>query len=354
MENWISSSMWKPSRPPDREENGPEPDGFVLVLVLFMILVLTLLITRFTLRSQAFVRQTETYAHSVSALYIARAAVSIGKVALVESSQMASLGGFNVIALNQPWATPIINYPVDEAGFVSGLIEDESSKFNINMLTGVGGTIDPLRLLQFTRLFTLVGANPALLPLISQWVTPAPNMTGPPGPYGSSIPPYRNRGGPMDVLSELHQIAGMTEASYQALEPYLTVYTPGTINVNTATSIVLQALDPGITPAIAQEILSRRPFTTMAQFQSVVGAAVFGNIAADVTLSSQIFSINAVGNVGQTKAALRVVLSVNGMQTQTLSYRAGGNRLLYQINSLLANAPLPSQSSPSLLPLSAG
>jgi len=348
--------MWKPSSPPDRApRNLKEPRGFVLVLVLFMILILTVLITRFTVRSRAFLRQTEIYAHSVSALYIARAAVSIAKVAIVESTQMAAQSGLNAITLNQPWATPIINYPVANAGFVSGLIEDESSKFNINMLTGTaGGNIDPHKLLQFTRLFTLVGANPAMLPLISQWVTPAPNMTGPPGPYGGYTPSYRNRGGPMDVLSELHQIAGMTEAAYQALQPYLTVYTPGPVNVNTASSIVLQALDPGITPAIAQEIIAQRPFTSLSLFQAAVGPAVFADISGDITLTSQIFSVDAVGEVGGTKAALRAVIAVNGMQTQTLSYRVGGNRLLYQINTLLKNAPLPSQETPSIPTIPAG
>lgn len=354
MQNWMYSSMWKPYNPPDPPSRDGE-QGFVLVLVLFMILVLTVLITRFSLRSQAFLRQTEIYAHSVSSLYIARAAVAIAKVAIVESTQMASQSGLNAITLNQPWATPIINYPVDNRGFVSGLIEDESSKLNINLLVGTpGGNIDPHKLLQFTRLFTLVGANPALLPLISQWVTPAPNMTGPSGPYGSFSPPYRNRGGPMDVLSELHQIAGMTDASYQALEHYLTVYTPGPVNINTASALVLESLDPGITPAIAQEIIAQRPFINMSLFQSVVGPPVFANIAGDVTLSSQIFSVSAVGEVGGTKSALRAVIAVNGMQTQTLSYRVGGNRLLYQIEALIKNAPMPSQNTPTIPTLPSG
>ena len=220
--------MWKPSSPrsplpPDPECAEPGGDGrgrrkdkdrgVVLILVLFMILLLTGVITRFVLTSRAFLRQTEIYAHSVSALYIARAAIAIAKVALVESLQMATQSGVNVVTTAQPWSTPIINYPVSNAGFVSGLVTDESGKFNINMLTGVGGAIDPHRLIQFTRLFASVGADPALLPVISQWVTPAPNMAGPPGPYGGFVPPYRNRGGPMDVLSELHQIAGMTEGA---------------------------------------------------------------------------------------------------------------------------------------------
>lgn len=173
MANSTYNSMWKPSSPPDPGLRSRDQGGFVLVLVLFMVLVLTLLITRFAIKSRDFLRQTEIYAHSVSSLYIARSAVSIAKVALVESVQMGALGGQNAITLNQPWATPIINYPVAGAGFVSGLVEDESGKFNINLLIGTaGGNIDPHKLLQFTRLFTLVGANPAILPLISQWVTP--------------------------------------------------------------------------------------------------------------------------------------------------------------------------------------
>ncbi len=347
--------MWKLSSRPEPSPPWREPRGVVLVLVLFMILLLTLLVTRFTLKTHAFLRQTEVYAHSVSALYLARAAVSIAKVALVESTQMAAQNGLAIISTDQPWATPIINYPVADAGYVSGMVEDESGKFNINMLTGTpGGNIDPHRLMQFTRLFTLAGANPAILPLVSQWVSPAPNMTGPPGPYAGFQPPYRNRGGPMDVLSELHQIAGMTEASYQAVAPYLTVYTPGQINVNTASSLVLQALDPGITPALAQEIIAQRPFFTLSRFQTVVGPAIFSDISGDVTLTSQIFSVNAVGIAGKTKLAIRAVLSVNGMQTQTLSYRVGGNRLLYQIDTLLKNAPPPSQNAPAIPTLPAG
>ena len=158
----------------------------------------------------------------------------------------------------------------------------------------------------------------------------------------------------MDVLSELHQIAGMTDASYQALEHYLTVYTPGPVNINTASALVLESLDPGITPAIAQEIIAQRPFINMSLFQSVVGPPVFANIAGDVTLSSQIFSVSAVGEVGGTKSALRAVIAVNGMQTQTLSYRVGGNRLLYQIEALIKNAPMPSQNTPTIPTLPSG
>ncbi len=347
--------MWKRFNPPDPPSGRGREEGFVLVLVLFMILLLTLLITRFTLKTRSFLHQSEIYAHSVSSVYLARSAIAIAKVALVESIQMSSQSGMNIISTDQPWATPIINYPVDDSGYVSGLIEDEASKFNVNMLIGTGGgNIDPHRLIQFTRLFSLVGADPAVLPAISQWVTPAPNLIGPPGPYASFTPAYRNRGGPMDVLSELHQIAGMTESAYQALAPYLTVYTPGQINVNTASSIVLQALDPGITPAMAQEIIAQRPYLALSRFQGVVGPAIFSSISGDVTLTSQIFSVNAVGIAGETKQAVRAVLSVNGTQTQTLSYRVGGNRLLYQIDALLKNAPMPSSSTSQIPTVQAG
>jgi general secretion pathway protein K len=149
------------------------------------------------------------------------------------------------------------------------------------------------------------------------------------------IPPYRPRGGPIGALSELHQVAGMTEAQYQALEPYITASSGGQVNVNTASAIVLESLDPGLSPAMANQIIQGRPYTSLAALSSVLGPAVFSNIEGLITVQSSVFSLQAVGTVGNTRQAIRAILSVNGMQTQVLSYRMGGTRLLGQIETLL-------------------
>ena len=327
--------MSKVSSPPEETPDSFEDRGFALVIVLFMVALITLLVLRFVTQSRETLREAEVFRNQTQAYYLARASIEAGKVLLVSSTLAAQQSGQNYTALTQPWATPIINYPVGHHGFLSGRIVDESSKLDINLLgqNQFGGTSQTQ--IQFERLFSLVGANPGLIPAIIQWVTPLPTGSAGGGPYQSMIPPYRPRGGPIGALSELHQVAGMTEAQYQALEPYITASSGGQVNVNTASAIVLESLDPGLSPAMANQIIQGRPYTSLSALSSVLGPAVFSNIQGLITVQSSVFSLQAVGTVGNTRQAIRAILSVNGMQTQILSYRMGGTRLLGQIETLL-------------------
>ena len=339
----MSRASSLPDRKPDRES------GFALVLVLFMVGLITLLVLRFVSRSRETLKEAEIFRNGTQAYYLARAAIEAGKVILVSNALQSQSTGQNYTALNQPWATPIVNYPVGTSGFLSGLIVDESSKLDLNLLSQSGTAPNSQQMIQFERLFSFLGVNPAILPEIAQWVAPQPpGGSGGGGPYASMIPPYRPRGGPMSALSELHQIAGMTEAQYQALEPYITVSSNGLVNVNTASAIVLESLDPGISPGMAAQIIAGRPYTTLTPLSSLLGPAVFANIQASITVQSSVFSLQAVGTVGHTRQAIRAILSINGIQTQTLSYRIGGNRLLGQIETLLKNSNSPDSSISSL------
>ncbi|MHB1605246.1 MAG: type II secretion system minor pseudopilin GspK [Leptospirales bacterium] len=340
--------MSKAFNPP--EQYRRRDDGFALVIVLFMVGLITLLVLRFVAHSREALKEAEIFRNGTQAYYLARAAIEAGKVILVSSALQSQNSGQNYTALNQPWATPIINYPVGTKGFLSGLIIDESSKLDINLLSQSGIAPNSQQMIQFSRLFSLLGINPAILPSMAQWVTPQPpGGSGGGGPYASMIPPYRPRGGPMSALSELHQVAGMTEAEYQALEPYVTVSSNGMVNVNTAKIVVLEALDPGISPGMAAQIIAGRPYTTLTPIASILGPAIFANIQGSITVQSSVFSLQAVGTVGHTRQAIRAILSVNGIQTQILSYRIGGNRLLGQIETLLQNTN-SSDSSISALP----
>lgn len=339
--------MSKAFSPP--EQGRSRDAGFALVIVLFMVGLITLLVLRFVAHSREALKEAEIFRNGTQAYYLARAAIEAGKVILVSSALQSQSSGQNYTALNQPWATPIINYPVGTKGFLSGLIVDESSKLDVNLLSQSGIAPNSQQMIQFSRLFSLLGVNPAILPSIAQWVTPQPSGgSAGGGPYASMIPPYRPRGGPMSALSELHQVAGMTEAQYQALEPYITVSSNGLVNVNTASAIVLESLDPGISPGLASQIMAARPFTTMTPLASILGPSIFANIQGSVTVQSSVFSLQAVGTVGRTRQAIRAILSINGIQTQILSYRIGGNRLLGQIETLLQNSNSPNSGISSL------
>ena len=50
---------------------------------------------------------------------------------------------------------------------------------------------------------------------------------------------------PFEVLEELLLVEGMTDEVFQALQPFITVYTDGKVNLNTAPREVLKALGMG-------------------------------------------------------------------------------------------------------------
>ncbi len=334
-----ASSLPEESPPPDQATRGAIDRGVALILVLFMVSLITVLVLRFVIHSREFLKEAEIFQNGTQAYFLARSAIEAGRVALVESSLLGVQSGQNYTSLNQPWATPLINYPVGHSGFLSGIIVDEASKLNLNLLAQSGGVPNIHVMVQFTRLFSLLGVNPGVLPSISQWVTPVPPGGSGGGPYASMIPSYRLRGGPMSVLSELHQIAGMDETVFRAIEPFVTVASNGQVNVNTASTTVLESLDPGITPELASRIVSGRPYSSLSTLSNILGPAIFSNIQGDLTTQSSIFSIQAVGTVGNTRQAVKAYLSVNGSQTQILAFRVGGNSLLGQIETLLKNAP---------------
>ncbi len=325
-------------------------DGFALVMVLFMVVLLTLLVFRIIDRAESFLRESEIFHDNTQAYYLARSGIEAGKLEIIGSSLQAVKSGQNYTGLDQPWATPLINFPVASNMFLSGIVTDEDSKINLNQIS-TNGIPNLHRVGQLEKLFTLLGLPISVIPAIEVWVSgTGTNQPPPAGAYASQIPPYRPHGAPMDVLSELHQVMGMTESQFQALEPYITAESDGVVNLNTASETVIESLDPSMTPQIAASITQARPFRTMQAVSQVVPPAVLANIQGDITIVSQTFSISAVGTTGNTRQAARAYLTVNGSQAQYLSFRVGGNRLLGQIESLIESAPQSSQTTNLTLP----
>ncbi len=87
-------------------------------------------------------------------------------------------------------------------------------------------------------------------------------------PNSQYLPPNA----PFKTLSELHQVAGVTDEIYSLLEPRITIYGAKGVNVNYAGKQVLMSLSPDITAERAEKILegrqdpNRGPFKDLADF----------------------------------------------------------------------------------------
>jgi general secretion pathway protein K len=118
--------------------------------------------------------------------------------------------------------------------------------------------------------------------------------------------PYRSKNGNLDSVAELLQIKGVTPAIYNGVEgkpglaAYVTVKSPGQVNLNTASCVVLRALGFGDAECDLVEQQRRQgPYTqTPGQFGG-----------RGLTLTSRTYRVEAEGLIeGQTRARLTAII----------------------------------------------
>jgi general secretion pathway protein K len=273
-------------------------------------------------------------------------------------------------ALNQKWAggpggTCDTNGPLAEAGltdipvgngFFTVKITDLERKVNVNVA-------DQRTLDQIMR---VVGGDadtgPEIVDGILDWIDrdDNPHVNGAESSYYEGLtPPYNPKNGPLDDLSELLLIKGVTEnpeiyssdyANVQRTDRFgnevppkeypahlVDVFTPistGKININTAGLIVLQAI-PGVDEATAQQIIRVRsgpdgadgtdddtPFSGVGQLAEVMpGAAGIGTLGKYCTTRSNTFEVQVDCRIGDTKQTYYAIIGRNNQRdVQILSF----------------------------------
>ena len=317
--------------------------GVALVIVLWVVLVLSLLISGF-----AFTMHVETQVASfarkeLKAEMLARSGIEVARMELTLDQQSPTDAGFD--ALNQVWATNeemYVNHELGD-GIYNVKITDEEAKIPINRATD----------LQLKRLLSLLGVDPfdgdVIVDSILDWID-ADDLTKLNGAesdyYQSLSPPYSAKNAPMDRVEELLLVRGVTpelfhgsaaddEAAQPGLAELCTTMSSGRVNVNTASAIVLQAL-LNIDDQQVQTILSRRdgpdgvpgtdddqPFRTVDEFFAAIGnldQATKEQAQNLVAVSSSFFTVKSTGEVGGVKRTLIATLRREGTNIQAVAW----------------------------------
>ncbi|WP_298136438.1 type II secretion system minor pseudopilin GspK [Acidiferrobacter sp.] len=175
------------------------------------------------------------------------------------------------------WAGRWPPWPV-AGGTVRARLIDPQGRFNLNDLV-VAGRVVPAALAVFARLLRLAGLNPGLARAVAAWEIPP----GWPGGridavYGGRRTPYWAARAPLSRVSELSLVPGFSARVVRVLRPYIAALPrPTPINVDTAPSLVLCALCPGLTPEEARIVRRealRTPFASAAAFGEVLPRGV--------------------------------------------------------------------------------
>ena len=329
-------------KPPVR--NAGRQRGVALVIVLWVMMVLSLLISGFAFRMHVETQVASFSRKELKAGMLARSGVEIARMELMLDERSPTQAGFD--ALNQAWATNVDLY-VDHAlgeGKYNVTVTDEESKLPINKLTRE----------QLKRLMDVLAIDPSdgdvIVDSILDWIDQDDLhlLNGAENDYYESLsPPYACKDGPLDRVEELLLIRGVTKEIYSGdpgsedtpgrpgLADLVTTLSSGQVNINTAPALVLQAL-LGLDDSQISMIMNRRdgsdgvagteddqPFRSVGEFLTQLGApsAAQQQLAQVLTVNSTFFTVKATGEVGSVKRTVQAVLRRQGNEVQTAVWK---------------------------------
>jgi general secretion pathway protein K len=310
--------------------------GVAMVIVLWVILVLSLMISGF-----AFTMHVES---QLKAEMLARSGIEVARMQLILDLRSSTEGGYD--ALNQEWATNdlYVAHELGEGTFNVTVI-DEESKLPINRATPE----------QLKRLMDVLGIEQVdgdvIVDSLLDWIddNDLHRLNGAESDYYMSLsPPYKAKNAPLDRVEELLLVRGVTpeifygtpaaekEEARPGLSEFVTTLSSGQVNVNTASSTVLQAW-LGLDATIADAIVNRRdgadgiagteddlPFRSVEEFVSGLGARSQPEqqqMSSSVTVNSSYFTVKSTGDVSGVKRTITAVLFRDGSNTRLVAWR---------------------------------
>jgi general secretion pathway protein K len=272
----------------------PGESGIAMILVLGAVIVLTALVAGFSYSMKVEARLAQNYQSDAEMQWMARSGVELARYIL--SQEMQAPGGRNFDALNQKWAGGVGSFTNDALagisltdniigrGRFSIKITDQERRFNIN-------AADRFVLQQALMMMNVdASLQGTLVDSIMDWKDPDndPGINGAESDdfYLRLTPPYYAKNGPIDDISELLLVKGMSPEVYWGssstnvarsenaprpgevgrfgesayihvgLSELFTAVSAPQVNINTCTAETLQVA--GLDPMIAQFVLEAR------------------------------------------------------------------------------------------------
>lgn len=247
----------------------------------------------FMFRSRVEWRRLENLTRLDQARWVLRAAEQWGAAVLRDDARLSS-----VDHLGEVWAMQLP--PVEAEGYqVSGRMEDQGGRFNLNNLVA-GGKVDDGQLLIFVRLLRILRLPENLAVTLADWLdeddSPLNEDSVESAYYARLSLPYLAANRPLVTLNELLSVKGFDRNVLVALRPFVTALPTGTtINVNTARPEVLAAVVDGLELAEAYAMVAKREriyYRNVEDFQQALPTGLTSP-GSMISVSSQYFIVQA-------------------------------------------------------------
>jgi general secretion pathway protein K len=213
--------------------------------------------------------------------------------------------------LGEGWAGGLAALPVESA-VISGMIQDEQGRFNLNNLVR-DGRASPQDVLVFRRLLEKLSLQPDLAGAVVDWIDPDSEVSIPGGAedatYLAQTVPYRAANRPMVSIEELARVRGFDAKTIKRLRPFITALPAVTrINLNTARDEVIAAALPDVGEAERNALIAERavkPFKDLDDIRRRVPKAPVAYVNSDLDVKSDFF-LASVAIVSSDAAAAQV------------------------------------------------
>ncbi|MFK7793745.1 MAG: type II secretion system minor pseudopilin GspK [Gammaproteobacteria bacterium] len=301
-------------------------EGIALLTAILVLALAVIAATSITANHQLSIRRTENVVFGSQVWSYLHGGETWAKVVLARDLDDDN----DYDHISEAWATELPALPLP-GGYISGKIEDEQGKINVNNLI-TGTEPDPLTRIRLEALFALLEQDSSLIQAVIDWIDPDVNAIPPNGAeddyYTGLEYPYLTANRPMQHISELRLIKGFTQEIYEQVEPFLTALPSNTaVNVNTAKAEVLASVIPNIGIDLANNIIEERDeeaFESIQQFVSnplLQGAPI--NLQA-LSVNSSFFSLNSQIKVGNSFIRNESILNRINNSTITVVNRVPG------------------------------
>ncbi len=351
---------------------APKPAGIALIVAMIAIAVLTVLAAAFAFSMKIETRLAMNADSEQQMFWLGRAGVETARWVLSEEMR-SGYQGFD--SLNQIWAggpgtggetnSDLSGFSLNDipmgAGTYSLKIIDQERKMNIN-------TVPPMLIQQA---LTVMGVNAdsinTVADSIEDWVQPgdAPRPAGAKSEYYQGLtPPYYAKEAPMDDLSELLLVKGVTPEMYWGgeagdhgpaafqhklgfgsapgqepnypfgLKDVFTTASTGRININTADANVLQMI-PGVDANVAADIIKFRagpdgqdgteddlPFRNVGQLQQAgVNPQLMNQLSQVCDVRSTTFEVHVTAKLGSyQREYVAILLRTNPQNIEIVGF----------------------------------
>ncbi|MBI4563580.1 MAG: general secretion pathway protein GspK [Planctomycetes bacterium] len=293
--------------------------GIALILALLVLIILVLLIGQLSVTTT----HDRTIARNAMGELQNEYGITAGYHEAVLRLQADTEQSPDTDALDELWCPPI-SFTLG-AATVDVQITDAERRFDLSALLNEKGEGDPLVVSAFRRLLQVLG---------HEIMEPPDRILDYIDADTKGIYEAGAKNGPLMNLGELQRIEGLTpellfgDDQRGPLLSYITLWprvegarTPFQINPNTASPVLLQALDPEIVPSLAYAIVEYRTtvgndghaarFTKAQDLQSIRGMTreILQRISANLVFKSSIFEIRVTSRVGQVERKQLFVVS---------------------------------------------